>query len=310
MDSAESRLKVFQLENGIFTKGTLSLVIQFTRMVGGKAFPLNPGDYQTGSKGQVAGLSGRNLKNILGEHGISQILSSEGGRTSRGSRGLMLKYVRFLNDWSSEEPVDFSTVETFWAEQVRKYFQEQPFVLSTDTSKTIGAMLEELFDQARKRQAQNPGTQYLGTMLQHLVAAKLSIVMPMGKLEVYGASVADASTERSGDFAINNTIVHCTTAPGAPLIEKCKVNLRGGYLPVIITVFDRVRTAIDLASDAGLSGRIEVWDIQQFLSTNIHERTLFRETQRKSTIAELINQYNKAILTAETDPSLRIEFEN
>ena len=309
MVNAEERLRTFQIENNIVTKGPLSLVIQFTRMISGKAFPINPDDYQTESKGQVAGLGGGNLKKILKEYGITQILSSEGGRTSRGSMGLMIKYVEFMNAWNSEESVDFVAVEEFWAEQVREYFRNQPFVLTADTSKTIGANLEELFEQARKRQTQNPGTQYLGTVLQHLVAAKLSIILPTGTFEVHGASVADAPTERSGDLVINNTIIHCTTAPSAPLIEKCRLNLRGGCHPVIITIFDRVRTALDLAADAGLNGRVEVWDIQQFLSANIYEHSLFDESNRNSTIADIVDKYNEIVLAAETDPSLRIEFE-
>lgn len=308
MVNTEEKLRAFQNENNIVTKGSLSLLVQFTRMVSGDAFPLNPDDYQTGSKGQVAGLGGGNLKKILNEHGITQILASEGGRTSRGSMGLMIKYVEFLNAWNAEEPVDFAVIEDFWAEQVREYFRNQPFVLTSDTSKTIGANLEDLFEQARKRQAQNPGTQYLGMVLQHLVAAKLSMILPMGAFEVHGASVADAPTERSGDFVINSTIIHCTTAPGAPLLEKCRLNLRAGCHPVIITIFDRVRTALDLASDAGLDDRVDVWDIQQFLSSNIYEHSLFDERNRNATIADIVDKYNEIVL-AETDPSLRIEFE-
>ena len=70
-DSFE-RLKIFQAENNIYTKGPLSLVIQFTRFVQGKSFPLTPDEFQTSSKGQVAGLGGGNLKKILKEHGITQ----------------------------------------------------------------------------------------------------------------------------------------------------------------------------------------------------------------------------------------------
>ena len=285
------------------------MVVQFTRMVRGMQFPLNPDSFQTGSKGQVAGISGGNLKKILKEHDIVQILSSEGGRTSRGSIGLMITYVEFLNAWNAEESVNFSAVDDFWAQQVREYFRNQPFTLTADTSKTIGANFDELFEQAKKRQMQNPGTQYLGTVLQHLVAAKLYLVLPEGSFEIHGASVADAPTERNGDFVINNTIIHCTTAPGAPLIDKCKSNLRGGCHPIIITIFERVRTALDIASDAGLAGRVDVWDIQQFLSANIYEHSLFDEAQRNSTLADIVDKYNGIILKAETDPSLRIEFE-
>lgn len=309
MISAEERLKAFQSENNITTKGPLSLVVQFTRMVRNKEFPLKPDDFQTSSKGQVAGLGGPNLKKILKEHGITQLLSSEGGRTSRGSMGLMIKYVEFLNDWNAQEAVDFSIVENFWAEQVREYFRNQPFVLTADASKTIGANLNELFEQAKKRQKENPGTQYLGVVLQHLVAAKLSLIMPEGSFEIHGASVADGPTDRNGDFVISNTVIHCTTMPGALLLEKCKANLRSGFHPVIITIFERVHTALNLAEDAGLEGRVEVWDIQQFLSANVYEHSLFDEAKRNSTLSDIIVRYNDIVQTAESDPSLRIEFE-
>lgn len=149
----------------------------------------------------------------------------------------------------------------------------------------------------------------MGTVLQHLVAAKLCLIMPENAFEIHGASVVDAPTERSGDFVINNTIIHCTTMPGALLIEKCKANLRGGCHPVIITIFERVHTALNLAEDAGLAGRVEVWDIQQFLSSNVYEHSLFDESKRNSTLSDIIGRYNEIVLEAETDPSLRIEFE-
>lgn len=309
MISPKERLKAFQAENNIFTKGPLSLVVQFTRLVQDKEFPLSSDDFQTGGKGQVAGLGGGNLKKILKEHGITQQLAAEGGRTSRGSMGLMIKYVDFLNEWNAEEPVDFSVVEAFWTEQVREYFRNQPFVLTADTSKTIGANLDELFEQAKKRQKQNPGTQYLGTVLQHLVAAKLCLILPEDSFEIHGASVADGPTDRNGDFVINGSIIHCTTMPGALLIEKCKANLRDGCHPVIITIFDRVHTALNLAEDAGLAGRVEVWDIQQFLSANVYEHSLFDEARRNATLSDIISRYNNIVREAETDPSLRIEFE-
>jgi hypothetical protein len=308
-NSAENRLKQFQVEHNAVTKGPLALLVQLTRMVEDKKFPLKPDDFLTGNKGQVAGLGGGNLKKILKEHGITQTLAAEGGRTSRGNMGLMMKYIEFLNNWNKTETIEFKAVERFWVEQVQEYFRNQPFAFNADTSKTIGASLDELFEQAKKRQKQNQGTQYLGTMLQHLVAAKLSTILSSDKFAIHGASVADLPTERSGDFVINNTIIHCTTAPGDPLIQKCKANIRGGCLPVIITVFDRVKNAYDLATDAEISGRVEVWDIQQFLSTNINEHGLFDEQARTAKLADIIERYNQIIDEKETDPSLKIEFE-
>ena len=40
MINPEERLKTFQAENNIFTKGPLSLVVQFTRLVQDKQFPV------------------------------------------------------------------------------------------------------------------------------------------------------------------------------------------------------------------------------------------------------------------------------
>lgn len=309
MTDFETRLKAFQTENNIFSKGKLSVVIQFTRLVQGKEFPLNPDDFKTEKEGQVAGLGGGNLKKILKSHGITQQLSAEGGRTSRGSMGLMIKYVDFLNAWNAEETVDLTAIEAFWAEQVKEYFRNQPFVLTADTSKTVGSNLDELFEQAKKRQKQNPGMQYLGIVLQHLVAAKLCLIMPEGSFEIHGASVADGPTSRSGDFVINKTIIHCTTSVGDLLINKCRSNINSGYRPVIITVFERVQTALNQIEDAGLAGRVEVWDIQQFLSANVYEHSLFDEDKRNAKLGSIIENYNRIVLEKETDPSLRIEFD-
>jgi hypothetical protein len=309
MSDADKTLKKFQKENNAFTKGPLSLLVQLTRFIKEKEFPLNSEDFLTENKGQVAGLGGGNLKKILAEHGITQILASEGGRTSRGNMGLMIKYVEFLNDWRKKEKIDLNAVEDFWALQVQEYFRNQPFTLNADWSKTIGASLNELFEQAKKRQKQNPGTQYMGAILQHLVAAKLSLVLPEDKFEIHGAFVADSPTDRSGDFVINNTVIHCTTAPGEALIRKCKANIKANCFPIIITIFGRVQAALDLAADADIGGRVEVWDIQQFLATNINEHSQFEGAARNGTLLEIICKYNAIIEEKETDPSLRIEFE-
>jgi len=308
-DDTSKKLTDFQAAQNANTKGPLALLIQITHAAQAKTFPLDSDDFLTENKGQVSGLGGSNLKKILGEHGISQILASEGGRTSRGNMGLMLKYIDFLNAWHTEGSLDLKLIEDFWADQIRGYFSNQPFVLVSDTSQTVASNLEDLFGQAQKRQHQNPGTQYAGAILQHLVAAKLSLVLPEGAFEIHGAFVADSPTNRSGDFVIGATIIHCTTAPGEPLIKKCKANLDAGCLPIIITIYDRTKTAYDLASDAGLSGRIEIWDIQQFLSTNINEHGLFDAEKKNTMLADIIAKYNAIIEEAETDPSLRIEYE-
>lgn len=298
-------LDAFRDEKKITSKGSLSVVVQLTRMFSNDDLPIKPSDYVTGNEGQVKGLGGGNLKGILAEHGITRTLSREGGRTSRGSMGIMNAYAAFINGLPT--PVDFSEVEAYWIEQVNLFFSAKPFKLSADSSKSMASTVDDLMAQARAREKENPGTTYAGTVLQHLVAAKLCLVVP--DVEINGADVADAPTGRGGDFMIGDTAIHCTTAPGQPLIEKCGANISAGIRPVIITIADRVKTARDLAEDAGISDRLEVWDIQQFLSTNVYEHGLFERDERKKTVSKIIDGYNNIIDQYESDPSLRINID-
>ncbi len=300
-------LERFVSDNNILTKGPLSIVVQLTHMFADKTFPLNSEDYKTERGGQVLGMGGANLKKILAEYGISKKLSAEGGRTSRGSIAVMEAYVRLLNELNARAPVDFEELGKYWAGKVRSYFERKPLPLKIDPAKTISSNFQTLFDEVRKRQEGNTGTQYLGAVLQHLVAAKLCLILPSGRFDIHGASVADAPTNRCGDFVVGDAVIHCTTAPGTPLLEKCQRNLDAGLRPVIITLPERVRTALDLAADNGLEGRVEVWDIQQFLSANIHERGLFSTPGQIQTVNRIVEKYNEIVELVENDPSLNID---
>ncbi len=302
-------LEYFQGKNEISSKGQLSAVLQLTDIAKHKPFPFNPKDFLTSGGGQVAKLSGTNCNKILEKHGVNRKLASEAGRTSRGTIKIMESYISFLNGIGAQGDIDFDFIEQYWVNKIIDFFNSQPFVLNMDASKSVSANILGLFEQAKNRQKKNPGTHYLGIMLQHLVAAKLGVILPPDSFEILGASVADEQTDRGGDFVINNTIIHCTTMPGSPLIEKCFRNLQSGCHPVIITIFERVQTAVSLAYDAGLAGRIEVWDIQQFLSANVYEHSLFNEANRNSTLFDIISKYNDIVAKVESDPSLRIKFD-
>lgn len=130
----------------------------------------------------------------------------------------------------------------------------------------------------------------------------------MPTVEIHGASDADDQTGREGDFIVGDTAIHCTTAPAGLLIEKCKSNLGHGLNPVIVTVSDRVVTARNLLEDAGIGSRVEVWDLQQFLSINVYEHGLFSSNDRRRFLADLVSGYNGIIDECKTDPSLHIEY--
>lgn len=294
----------FGRSNNVRGKGPLAIMVQLTRAFSADELPIDPSDYVTEKQGQVAGLGESNLKRILGEHGVTRQLAKEAGRTSRGGMALMRAYVEFIN--GLPRPVDFDQIERYWVQRVRDFFAGQPFRLVADPSRSVTDAVGALLEQAFRRQRENPGTKYAGTVLQHLVAARLRLLAP--GLEVHGASDADDQTGREGDFVIADTAVHCTTAPANLLVEKCRANLEHGLSPVIVTVSGRVTTARSLLEDAGIGGRVEVWDLQQLISTSVLERAVFSSAARRDALSELVEGYNAIIDECETDPSLKIEY--
>jgi Domain of unknown function (DUF4928) len=204
---------------------------------------------------------------------------------------------------------DLKAIENYWIGKVRSYFASTPFSLRIDPSRTLRNMIRDLLAQALARQKQSPGTMYVGAMMQHLVGAKLELLAP-GAIVHHGFSVADAPSNRKGDFFHGDMAVHVTTAPSEALMAKCGTNLSVGVKPLVVTTVDGVGGARALAQNSGIEDRIELLDIEQFLIANIHERGGFSVAGRRQIILEIISLYNEIIEKEETDPSLRIAFED
>ena len=305
-DELRERLSEFQSDNKVTTKGKLATVLYISRIAKDEGLPLDPTSLRTKKRGQVRGLSKAAVQAVLQDHGIERVLAQEGGRTSRGSLGLMESYVSFLNDLHHARLADMEQIELYWVEQVQHYFASKPLILKYDTSKTIQALLTDLFKQVKKRQNENPGSTYLGTVLQHLVGAKLEVAIPELNLEHHGASVADDPLARGGDFSIDDIIIHVTTAPSSALIKKCRKNINAGLKPIIITLAERVKLAEGNADMAGIGDRVEVFGAEQFLATNLYELSGFQVNKRGESFQQLIERYNEIISKYETDPGLRI----
>jgi hypothetical protein len=288
------------------SKGALCIVVVLTRNFSRAGFPLNSADHVTEEKGQVKGLGKAAVQKILGEHGITRVLAEEGGRTSRGSMGLMQAYLAQANALHAAKLWDPQTVEAWWIERVRLFFDTKPFKMRLDPSKSVRTGLRDLFTQIQKRQKESGGTMFMGTVFQHLVGAKLEIVI--GKAVLHHAhSTADAPTGRSGDFLIDNTAIHVTTAPGEALIRKCITNLVAGVNPIIITTTQGCIAGELLAG--GDAERIEFIDIEQFLTANIHEWGKFDTANRRVSLERLIQGYNLIVNTWERTPGLAIELQ-
>lgn len=302
----EQALHEYQQRRKLTTKGKLAAMLFVSRLALKQGLPLQASALLTDQKGQVQGLSKGAVQAILADYGILRVLAEEGGRTSRGSLGNMQDYVEFLNELQDKGVADMALIEAWWVARVRDFFTAQPFNLKYDTSKSLRGIVRDLLQQAEKRQRDNPGTMYAGAVLQHLIGAKLSLVLPKGSVSVNGFSVADRVTDRGGDFIIEDVAIHVTTAPSEALIRKCEGNLQAGLRPIIITTYKSLPGAESLAGIRGIAERVDVFDAEQFIATNVYELSGFNALKRKPTIERLVDAYNEIIDQCETDPSLKI----
>jgi hypothetical protein len=303
-DELARRLVEFSVDKRMTGKSPLCVALVITRTAREHGLPLDPSALVTESQGQVSGLGKGNVQTILAEHGIMRVLAEEGGRTSRGSIGKMQVYVAFLNDLSRLGVADLDAIEKWWVDRVRDFFASKPFVLRFDASKSLQSSIRDLLDQAEKRQREASGTKFAGTLIQHLVGAKLELVM--GNISHHGASVADEGTGRDADFLVGDTAIHVTTMPSEALIRKCNRNLEGGLRPIIVTTGKGALVASGLADTLGIAERVDVFEVEQFVSGNVHEHGRFKLDGRREYASLLISKYNEIVDEHETDPSLHV----
>ncbi|WP_175766972.1 DUF4928 family protein [Burkholderia cenocepacia] len=290
-------------------KGSLGvgLIVTHTLMTKPQVFPLQPEDFLADAGTQVKNLSGSNINKILKKNGIDKSLGTEVGRTNRGAPQHMRVYIEFLNDVQANGLLDLDALLGFWLEKVREFFAAKPFELKLDPSLGLRAMVRHLMKQAAERQRQQQGFNFAGTLAQHLIGAKLDLVLGIDPARHHGANQNDVGG-RHGDFLINDVCIHVTTAPGSPLMQKCKANLSHGLRPIIVTVYSRVQVAEALAEDVQIADRIDIFEIEQFIATNMFELSLFKPADRRVKVGEFVARYNELIDVHETDPSLRIHF--
>lgn len=304
-DTLRKNLEEFTARRSFRGKGPLSVALVVTQHAKKMGLPLDPEKLLTEGGGQVLGLGKGAVQAILKKHGVVRVLASEGGRTSRGSLNNMREYVVFLN--TLEGAVDLDAVETFWIDRVHEFFAGKPFRIKLDQSRSLRVVVRDVLSQAVERQKTTPGMYYAGTVLQHLVGAKLDCALGKAKFEHNSFSTADAPSGRVGDFLIGDVALHVTTSPGEAVIEKCRDNLNDGYKPMLVTLQSGLTVAEGLASNVGLGDRIDIFEIEQFVALNLYELGKFGADGRKIAVAGLVDRYNEIVDEFETDPSLKIE---
>jgi hypothetical protein len=304
------KLSEFRTAKQVFSKGKLATVLFLTRRVSGEELPFALEKLRTAKQGQVAGLGRDAVQKILAEHGLKRVLAEEGGRTSRGSLGLSESYVAFLNELQVSrllDRADLPAIEAWWVGQIRDLFNRQSFKINLDSSLSVSALVSALLESARGRQSEMEGLRVEGAVLHYLVGAKLRLAYTTSPINVRGFNVADDSTLDKGDYTVGETVVHVSTAPSDKLLEKCTANIADGLRPLIVCPKAEVAAVLSLANRAGLRNRLEVFDVEMFVSANLNERGLFAATGIQQSTRDLIAAYNDIIEAVESDRSLKIE---
>jgi hypothetical protein len=271
------------------------------------SLPLDSERLVTEGGGQVLGLGKGAVQSILKRHGVTRVLASEGGRTSRGSLNNMREYVGFLNALKASGKVDLDAIEAFWIERVHEFFAGKPFKIKLDASRSLRTVVRDVIGQAVERQKTSPGVYYAGAVLQHLVGAKLECALGQGVVEHNSFSTADAPSARAGDFLIGDVAIHVTTSPGEAVIEKCRDNLNDGLRPMLVTLQKGLTVGEGLAGNVGLADRVDIFEIEQFVALNLYELGKFGADGRKTAVTDMVERYNEIVEEFETDPSLKIE---
>ena len=309
MTEALVRLARFATDEKLIkTRGGLNVGLVMTRRAKEEGLPLDPDKQLAASKGQVRGLNGAAGNRILADYGVMKSIGTEVGRTNRFSVDQMRRYVAFLNDAHAGDWVDLPAFERFWVDQFVARFASQPIKLRREAGVAVQQIVRDVIAQADARQAEAGGAMVTGTVMQHLVGAKLDVALG-GRLTLthHSANTSDAQG-RGGDFDFDDVVVHVSTSPGELLIAKCGENIANALRPIIITTEDEVELATRLAARRALSEKVEIYAVEQFVSVNANEIGLFSTPAIGSALQSIINRYNELIEKFETDPSLQIEW--
>lgn len=274
-------------------------------------WPLDAENWKTGKQGQVKGLGGPATQRVLARHGITRELASEGGRTSRGSIQLMLDYICLLNElYANGGEIDLEACERFWVSKAQDFFDRKPFILSVDSRWGTRRAIRHIVHQAQIRQKESTGSQFVGTLMQHMVGAKLEVLQGEGKIIHHHSNQNDSGSSRKGDFDCEDMVFHVTNMPGEPLFNKCIDNLTAGLKPVVITSSKGalvLEALIENTRDGAYDGRIDILEFEQFIACNVMELGKFSAAGRKETLHKIIDIYNHLVDTVEKDRSLMIE---
>lgn len=257
---------------------------------------------------QVKGASGEKTQKILARFGELRPFLSEGGRTSRGSPRGIQKLLEFLkgqelDTYSMEQRgALLNQYQTFLVERVKDFHNRKKIKFVFDPTMSSVQVVSAVINLAKTEKK-------WGAVAQHLVGAKLQLRFPEFHITNEHVSSSDESTNRKGDFMVQNTVFHITVAPGDKVIEKCRINLLEGYRVYLLVPAERLGMIHSQVHDT-FDGKVQLISIENFISQNVDEIGEFGDKGITRGLVDLLQLYNQRVDAVERDKSLMIEIPN
>jgi len=183
----------------------------------------------------------------------------------------------------------------------QQWLSRQPIKINCDRHLSPTSWIDSIFEKARGRSG--------GKVEQHLVGAKLAKRHPNLDVPNYPGHAGDLQTKRSGDFPFKLVSYHVTATDGKEAIARCRDNVESGMHPILLVPRRHVDKAKVRAEVEGISERISILAIEDFITQNIIELSTESNEDFFTTLQTIIAEYNRRLEEVETDMSLRIEIQ-
>ena len=250
-------------------------------------------------KGSRSGLSG-----VFRRYGIPpRFLKEATTRQAHQDARILaeeLKYGKILNKLSaSARERELRDGIALLVSRANEWLSKQPIKVNCDRQLSPLVWVGSILERAKGRSG--------GVVEQHLIGAKLQERYPELKVPNYPGHAGDVQTKRSSDFPLLKVDYHVTATDGKEAIARCRENVESGTHPVLLVPKRHVTKAQVYAEIAGISDRVSVMSIEDFITQNIIEIATQENEEFFVTLKRIIDEYNRRLAEVETDMSLKIE---
>lgn len=305
-----NKLNEFCIEGHVYDENSLSLMLRLTRHWKNSPLPTKLEDIETWCGNRIEELNDSVLNSVLTDHGIALVLDEKEGLTNRDSLKLARRYGRFIKELSAQgllnNSVTLSELEQWWAERITEHFDHEGFSIHADPNLTVSRIVAEIVHKATELQHQKVGSNLCEIVLKHLVRANLELALGTERVSHSPTSTPIDVSGALGDFQIGATVYHVAVSPTATLIRTCVDNNQNDLQSIVVCPAESAANARFFTQDLELAEDIEVYCVEEYISTSLTMRSATSGKSTPEVTKELICKYNEIIERTETDRSLRI----